>query len=72
MGEYIQIMPAPKNMYAIYLVDGEEVRNEILCLALTENGYIVAIDFAPDGFFGEPIGVSNFVRFELEPNKNGN
>lgn len=35
-----QIIPAPDNMYAVYNVDGEEVEDKIICLALLSNDVI--------------------------------
>lgn len=40
----IQIIPAPANLYAIYAVDGGEGISEVVCLALTDSGKVLAMD----------------------------
>jgi hypothetical protein len=62
----IQIIPAPRGMKAVYKGEkaGKFLDSPILCLALTLEGEIQAIDADPDGVFQEAADASNFSHFE--------
>lgn len=64
--KYIQIMPVDK-MYALYKDDNGDkyFLSPIICLALTNDGNIEAIDFDPLGFFCKTDSANNFVKYVI-------
>ncbi|WP_353457592.1 pathogenicity island protein [Staphylococcus coagulans] len=64
--KYVQIMPAPSNLYAIYDNDGEELESKIIMFALMENGDIEMLDVDSDGWIDDVRESSNFKRIEYK------
>lgn len=62
--KYVQIMPAPNNLYAIYEDEGEEIESRIVMFALNEDGDITMLDMDKNGWLDEAItdgrGVQTF------------
>lgn len=56
----IQIIPAPKNLYAIYDDEKKEIISKILCLGLTDSGDILLLDVDEYGIVGEATDAVNF------------
>ncbi|UXR29858.1 pathogenicity island protein [Staphylococcus simulans] len=63
-GKYVQIMPAPNNLYAIYEDEGEEIESRIVMFALSEDGDITMLDMDKNGWLDEAITACNFKRVE--------
>jgi len=64
----IQIMPAPKNLFAIYKNDNQEIESPIICLALTSDGNVLSMDMGTDGWIDDAASPSNFLRIERRGN----
>ncbi|EGQ4365673.1 pathogenicity island protein [Staphylococcus pseudintermedius] len=64
--KYVQIMPAPSNLYAIYDNDGEELESKIIMFALREDGDIEMLDMDSSGWIDDVRETSNFKRIEYK------
>ncbi|EGQ4177183.1 pathogenicity island protein [Staphylococcus pseudintermedius] len=64
--KYVQIMPAPSNLYAIYDDDGEELESKIIMFALREDGDIEMLDMDSSGWIDDVRETSNFKRIEYK------
>lgn len=64
MDKIIQIMPAPENLYSVYAGEGEEETSRVLCLALTDMGYIYLMDIDMNGQIEKAQEMSNFMGIE--------
>ena len=64
--KYIQIIPAPNNLYAIYEDAGEEIESKIIMFALKNNGGIDMLDMDDSGWIDVAITASNFKRVEYK------
>ena len=63
----IQIMPAPKGIYAIYKDgDGSLTRTEIICIGLSDDGGVFFLDYSEDGEINIVNSISNFKGIERE------
>lgn len=63
--EFVQIIPAPKNLFLQFEgVEGEVVENPALCLALTKSGEVVFLDTDSDGLIHVAEEISNFKGIE--------
>ncbi|MFB3231458.1 pathogenicity island protein [Staphylococcus pseudintermedius] len=64
--KYVQIMPAPPNLYAIYDEDGEEIESKIIIFALREDGEIDMLDMDMTGWIDDVRESSNFKKVEYK------
>ena len=58
----VQIMPVPETLYWTYELDGKEIKQKPLCIALTVQGDIQVIDISDDGVSIDVTEISNFKR----------
>ena len=56
----IQIIPAPKDLYAVYNIDINEGQSRILCLGLTNEGNVLIL---ANSFGGDVRDVASKVNF---------
>ncbi|KSU86567.1 hypothetical protein AS180_17930 [Priestia veravalensis] len=59
----IQIIPAPKNLYAVYQDDEhpkEPILSKIICLGLTDQGEVVLMDMDETGFIDMADNAMNY------------
>lgn len=68
MTKFIQIIPAPSNLYWSCETDDKEiVEFPVLCLALTSAGEVKLLDFDDKGHVIDLTSIENFRRFFWKP-----
>lgn len=57
----VQIIPAPKDLYATYRDTEGDITAKVVCLGLTNEGEVVLRDICSSGYIEEVIAARNFI-----------